>query len=80
MIATKVGQYKDKQFDFSAARVEWSVAESLARLQTDYLDLVQCHDVEFGSLDQVRSIAVGGGEVETKNSGAVVVVCSLGWC
>ena len=27
--------------------------ESLDRLGTDHLDLVQCHDVEFGDLDQV---------------------------
>jgi aryl-alcohol dehydrogenase-like predicted oxidoreductase len=25
----------------------------LARLQLDYVDILQCHDIEFGSLDQV---------------------------
>ena len=30
-----------------------SVRESLARLQIPYIDIIQCHDIEFGSLDQV---------------------------
>jgi L-galactose dehydrogenase len=29
------------------------VEESLTRLGVDYVDLIQCHDIEFGSLDQV---------------------------
>jgi L-galactose dehydrogenase len=52
-LATKVGRYGDAEFDFSAARVRASVDESLARLQVDHIDLIQCHDIEFGSLDQV---------------------------
>jgi len=52
-VATKVGRYGADQFDFSARRVVASVDESLARLNVDYVDLIQCHDIEFGSLDQV---------------------------
>ena len=52
-LATKVGRYGDAEFDFSASRVVTSVDESLARLNIDQIDLVQCHDIEFGSLDQV---------------------------
>ena len=52
-LATKVGRYGDAEFDFSAGRVRASVDESLARLQVDHIDLIQCHDIEFGSLDQV---------------------------
>lgn len=52
-IATKVGRYGDTEFDFSAARVERSVEESLLRLQVETIDLLQCHDIEFGSLDQI---------------------------
>lgn len=52
-LATKVGRYGDAEFDFSAGRVTASVDESLARLNVDYVDLIQCHDIEFGSLDQV---------------------------
>jgi L-galactose dehydrogenase len=52
-VATKVGRYGADQFDFSARRVVDSMDESLARLNVDYIDLIQCHDIEFGSLDQV---------------------------
>ncbi|XP_071729913.1 L-galactose dehydrogenase-like [Rutidosis leptorrhynchoides] len=52
IISTKCGRYKEG-FDFSAARVTKSIDESLERLQTDYVDILQCHDIEFGSLDQV---------------------------
>ena len=50
------GRYglEEKDFDFSAERVTASVHESLARLGLEYLDVVQAHDVEFGSLDQAR--------------------------
>lgn len=37
----------------SAARVTASVRESLARLRLSYVDLIQCHDIEFTQLDQV---------------------------
>lgn len=46
-LATKVGQYAQDLFDFSAARVTRSVDESMARLGVDYIDLIQCHDIEF---------------------------------
>ena len=52
-LATKAGRYGDADFDFSAGRVTKSVDESLARLGVDYLDLIQVHDIEYGSLDQV---------------------------
>ncbi|WDZ82918.1 aldo/keto reductase [Micromonospora cathayae] len=53
VLASKVGRYGEADFDFSAARVTASVEESLTRLGTDHLDLVQCHDIEFGDLDQI---------------------------
>ncbi|KAK2437156.1 L-galactose 1-dehydrogenase [Trifolium repens] len=52
IVATKCGRYADG-FDFSAERVTRSVDESLERLQLDYVDILQCHDIEFGSLDQI---------------------------
>jgi L-galactose dehydrogenase len=52
-LETKVGRYDTDQFDFSAARVTASVDESLARLGVDYIDVIQCHDIEFGDLDQI---------------------------
>ncbi|MGH9593050.1 MAG: aldo/keto reductase [Bryobacteraceae bacterium] len=57
-LATKVGRYDTAHFDFSAARVTRSVDESLQRLGVDYVDLIQCHDIEFGSLDQVIDEAI----------------------
>jgi L-galactose dehydrogenase len=53
ILATKCGRYGAADFDFSAARVKSSIAESLRRLQTDYVDLLQAHDVEFGDVDQL---------------------------
>ena len=53
VLATKVGRYGMDTFDFSATRVTHSVDESLQRLGVDHIDLIQCHDIEFGSLDQV---------------------------
>lgn len=52
IVSTKCGRYKEG-FDFSAERVTRSIDESLERLQLDYVDILQCHDIEFGSLDQV---------------------------
>ena len=53
VMATKVGRYGKTEFDFSAKRVIASVDESLARMGLDYVDLIQCHDIEFGDLEQV---------------------------
>ena len=53
VLATKCGRYRLDAFDFSAARVTASIDESLRRLRTDYIDLFQAHDVEFGDVDQI---------------------------
>ena len=53
VLATKCGRYGFDQFDFSAKRVTASIDESLRRLQTDYIDLFQVHDVEFGDVEQI---------------------------
>ena len=52
-LATKVGQYGEGLFDFSAQRIKKSLDESCSRLGVDYIDLLQCHDIEFTSLDQI---------------------------
>ncbi|VFQ81858.1 unnamed protein product [Cuscuta campestris] len=52
IVSTKCGRYKEG-FDFSAERVTRSIGESLERLQLDYVDILHCHDIEFGSLDQI---------------------------
>ena len=53
IIGTKCGRYDVDKFDFSAERVTRSVDESLERMGLEYLDIIQCHDIEFGDLDQV---------------------------
>eukprot|EP00245_Coleochaete_scutata_P006020 TRINITY_DN20127_c0_g1_i1.p1 TRINITY_DN20127_c0_g1~~TRINITY_DN20127_c0_g1_i1.p1 ORF type:complete len:319 (-),score=61.36 TRINITY_DN20127_c0_g1_i1:282-1238(-) len=53
VLSTKVGRYGESAFDFSADRVTRSVDESLARLQVQHIDFIQCHDIEFGDLDQI---------------------------
>ncbi len=44
---TKCGRYGKNTFDYSPATIRESVKNSLRRLQTDYLDTVYLHDVEF---------------------------------
>ena len=53
VVATKVGRYGSGIFDFSAERVTASIHESLGRLQLTYVDLIQCHDIEFVHLNQI---------------------------
>lgn len=53
MLSTKVGRYDVASFDFSAERVTRSVEESMNRLNVDFIDIIYCHDVEFGDLDQI---------------------------
>jgi len=58
LIGTKCGRYDIDKFNFSAERVTRSVDESLERLGLDHLDIIQCHDIEFGSLEQVVNEAL----------------------
>ena len=52
-LATKCGRYGLHDFDFSYDRIIRSIDESLERLQTDYVDLFQLHDIEFVSRQQI---------------------------
>jgi L-galactose dehydrogenase len=58
ILATKVGRYGQDDFDFTAQRVMRSVDESLARLGTEHIDVIQCHDVEFANPHQVVGEAI----------------------
>lgn len=53
VVGTKIGRYDTDTFDFSAHRAARSVDESCQRLGLDAVDIVLCHDVEFGDLDLV---------------------------
>jgi L-galactose dehydrogenase len=53
LIATKIGSYGGDVFDYSAARTERSIHESLRRLGVDYVDLLHAHDIEWGDHEQI---------------------------
>ncbi len=53
LLATKCGRYGVDQFDFSAETITREFEASLRRLKTDSVDLLQVHDVEFGTFDQI---------------------------
>ncbi len=57
ILATKCCRYID-HFDFSYDRVIKGIDESLKRLQTDYVDVFQLHDIEFGTTEQVLNEAL----------------------
>ncbi|MDQ4141885.1 MAG: aldo/keto reductase [Bacteroidota bacterium] len=57
-LATKCGRYGLEDFDFSYNRILASIDESLKRLKTDYVDLLQLHDIEFGDKTQVLNEAI----------------------
>lgn len=55
-LSTKVGRYGENgvnMWDYSSKRVTASVYESMERLNIDYIDLINVHDVEFADLNQV---------------------------
>lgn len=55
-LSTKVGRYgKDgvNYWDYSAKKVTESVYESLDRLNVDYVDIINVHDIEFADLEVV---------------------------
>lgn len=58
VLATKCCRDGFHEFDFSGPRVAASVEESLRRLDTDRIDVLQIHDVEFGTLQQVLDEAL----------------------
>lgn len=53
VLATKCGRYGDDHFDFSPGVIAAGVEDSLRRLQTDHVDLLQAHDVEFEEVDRI---------------------------
>jgi len=58
ILATKCCRDDLDRFDFSARRVTESLEESLRRLRTDRVDLLQIHDIEFGDRRQVLEEAL----------------------
>lgn len=55
-LSTKVGRYGHdgiNTWDYSGKRATESVYESMERLNVDYIDLINVHDIEFADLEQV---------------------------
>jgi L-galactose dehydrogenase len=78
ILATKMGRYDVHQFDFSAERVMQSVEESLLRLQTDYIDVFQVHDIEYGRQKQILDETLPA-MVRLKEAGKVGLVGITGY-
>lgn len=53
VLATKIGRYDDKHWDFSREATLRSFDESLGRLKSGRIDVVQCHDIEMGDYQQL---------------------------
>lgn len=72
-LSTKVGRYgKDgvNYWDYSAKRATESVYESMERLNVDYIDLINVHDIEFTELQKVAEETLPA-LVELKKKGIV---------
>jgi L-galactose dehydrogenase len=78
ILATKVGRYDKTDFDFSAARVKRSFEESLKRLRTDRVDLLQVHDIEFGAREQIIQETLPA-LLELKTSGQARAISITGY-
>lgn len=53
VLATKAGRYGVQDFDFSPRRIRTGLEHSLRLLGTDYVDILQLHDIEFTELGPV---------------------------
>lgn len=72
-LSTKVGRYGENghnTWDYSAGRVTRSVYESMDRLNIDYIDIINVHDIEFADLEMVASETLPA-LVELKKKGIV---------
>jgi L-galactose dehydrogenase len=77
-LATKCCRDNFQFSDFSASRVQASVDESLRRLQTDYVDVLQIHDVEFGSAKQIiEETLPAARKVQEAGKARFIGICGL---
>lgn len=53
VLATKIGRYGDKDWDFSRDATLRSLDDSLGRLKCGRIDILQCHDIEMGDYQQL---------------------------
>jgi len=70
-LSTKVGRYGKNginYWDYSAKKSKESIQQSLERLNVDYVDIINVHDIEFADLEQVCNETLPA-LVEIRNSG-----------
>ena len=58
VLMTKVGRYGDRLWDFSRDAVLRSFEESRARLGVEHIDVLQCHDIEYGDRARILDEAL----------------------
>jgi L-galactose dehydrogenase len=58
ILATKCGRYGVNDFDFSARTITEGLEASLRRLRTDYVDVLQAHDIEFAETSRILGEAI----------------------
>jgi len=81
VVATKGGRFDaspETGFDFSYASIVDMCNTSLERLQTDYIDVYQLHDIEFGDRQEVLEEAWRA-MVDLKHTGAVRYIGVTGY-
>eukprot|EP00178_Gracilaria_changii_P007697 TRINITY_DN2417_c0_g2_i1.p1 TRINITY_DN2417_c0_g2~~TRINITY_DN2417_c0_g2_i1.p1 ORF type:complete len:329 (+),score=45.81 TRINITY_DN2417_c0_g2_i1:139-1125(+) len=78
VISTKVGRYDTDAFDFSPQRVTQSVQDSMSRLGVDYIDIIQCHDIEFVDLDIIVNQTIPA-LLQLKSAGKVRAIGITGY-
>ena len=72
-LSTKVGRYGENGinlWDYTAEKAKESVYESMERLNINYIDLINVHDIEFADLDQICNETLPD-LVELKKQGVV---------
>ncbi|XP_065163007.1 uncharacterized protein [Atheta coriaria] len=81
-VATKIGRYeKDprKMFDFSPEKTRESLETSLKKLNVDYIDVIQMHDIEFApSIDYLINETLPV-LLEAKKAGKVKLIGVTGY-
>ncbi|RGP69675.1 hypothetical protein FSPOR_4487 [Fusarium sporotrichioides] len=76
-IMTQVGRIQENEFDSPSDWVQKSVARSIERFQTSYLDVVFCHDVEYVSIDE--AVTALGVLLEFQRAGIILRVGISGY-
>ncbi|KAK7726381.1 hypothetical protein SLS57_003467 [Botryosphaeria dothidea] len=77
LLMTKCGRIAADKFDYSPEWIRQSVARSLERMHTEYLDVVFTHDCEFVTVEE--AVAAVGALFELKAAGKVRYVGISGY-